>query len=140
MRGDENVAREEGFEVYEGEYEGGCVEDLPLCLSLGVCCVFFGGFGGLVGASRYEWESYLGGYGEGPEFDELVCEGCHFLVLGRLLFARSGVQYCIADAILDSSVLLKSELRRVELLLSFRRHMSELATTMLPATHRQQHT
>ena len=29
VRGDEDVAREEGFEVYEGECCGGRVEDLP---------------------------------------------------------------------------------------------------------------
>jgi hypothetical protein len=70
MRGDENVAREEGFEVYEGEGCGGGVEDLPVCLSLGARVGFGGGW--------LWWKSYLGGYGEGPEFDELVCEGCHF--------------------------------------------------------------
>jgi hypothetical protein len=47
MRGDENVAREEGFEVYEGEGVGGCVEDLPGFLSLCVPLLVVGGGGGL---------------------------------------------------------------------------------------------
>ena len=94
MRGDEDVAREEGFEVYEGECEGGCVEDLPLCLSLGVC---FGGFGGW--CCWYEWESYLGGYGEGPEFDEFGCEGCHF--------SRLGSFYCLLDRVYSIVLLMR---------------------------------
>lgn len=40
MRGDEDVAREEGFEVYEGECCGGCVEDLPFVSAWG--CVLEG--------------------------------------------------------------------------------------------------
>jgi len=59
--GDEDVAREEGFEVYEGEGEGGCVEDLhvPGLLSWEVVGVglFIGGYG-----------TYLRGHGEGAEF------------------------------------------------------------------------
>jgi hypothetical protein len=69
VRGDEDVAGEEGLEVYEGEGVGGCVEDLPGFLSLGVPLLVVVVVGFCL--------SYLGGYGEGPEFYELVCEGGH---------------------------------------------------------------
>jgi hypothetical protein len=73
VRGDEDVAREEGFEVYEGECCGVVWKTYRLSQ-----------LGGVFWRAWWLWlwwKSYLGGYGEGPEFDELVCKGCHFLVL-----------------------------------------------------------
>ena len=75
--------------------------------------------------------SYLGGYGEGTEFYELVCEGSHVLFFYYPVLL--GLDERVIDVVSVSMEDVKNVLldRTAGSKFSFIRHISELATMML---------
>ncbi|KAF7121707.1 hypothetical protein CNMCM5793_009179 [Aspergillus hiratsukae] len=82
-RGYQHVPWEDGFEVYEGEGEGGYVEDLPMHISLSVCMAVMCGGREYLGCDE-EWAKVdLGALEGGGHGGDGVSDG-H--VLYRCLF------------------------------------------------------
>lgn len=66
----------------------------------------------------------MGGYGEGPEFDELVFEGCHVLFYPGNVFLSCSEESVCTDVVSVCQWRVLLELSCEES--GFRRHISEL--------------